>query len=87
MFKSEDGIVMSVQLANGKTKTTNSKKVKQKPKENGVKNHGHRILERGLLFKSWNVFCKNPFRKRGLRLLKLAIVRFKANHWLSKYAY
>ena len=83
----EDGIVMSVRLANGTVKTINLKKVKKIPKEDGVKNYGHLVLELGLLFKSLEDLCKNPFRQRGLRLLKLAMVHFKANNWLSKYAY
>lgn len=78
---------MSVRLANGTTKTINLKQTKKKPKEDGVKNYGHLVLELGLLFKSLDDLCKSPFRQRGLRLLKLAMVHLKANNWNSKYAY
>lgn len=87
LYFSVDGFVMTVPLANGATKTITLKKVKKVVKEDGVKNYGHLVLELGLLFKSLLDLCKTPSRERGLRLLKLAMVHFKANNWLSKYAY
>lgn len=52
-----------------------------------VKNYGHRVLELGMLYKSLLDMCKLPDRDRGLMLLKLAMLHFKAHKNKSKYAY
>lgn len=82
----EDGLVMTLQLSNGDTKTIMMRKVKKAVKEDSVKNYGHLTLELSLMFKSLLDLCKTPNRERGLRLMKLVMTHFKANKWLSKYA-
>ena len=55
-------------------------------KDDNVRNYACFLLELGLLFKSLLDLTKFPDRTRGLRLLKLAMVYFKSNSNLSKYA-
>lgn len=40
-----------------------------------------------MMLKSLLALCKSPDRSRGLSLLKVAMLMFKANNYLSKYAY
>ncbi|XP_071153480.1 uncharacterized protein [Mytilus edulis] len=84
-----DGVVIPIQLSNGKRRSYVIKKAQksQTPQEDKVKNYGHLCLELGLQFKAILDLCKLPDRERGLRLLKVCMIHFKANNNLSKYAY
>ncbi|CAG2220286.1 unnamed protein product [Mytilus edulis] len=86
---SVDGVVIPIQLSNGKRRSYVIKKAQksQTPQEDKVKNYGHLCLELGLQFKAILDLCKLPDRERGLRLLKVCMIHFKANNNLSKYAY
>ena len=57
------------------------------PPEDGTKNYGHMLLELGLLYKAWLDLVKLLDRSRGIRLLKLTLVIFKAGKHSSKYGY
>ncbi|CAC5403385.1 unnamed protein product [Mytilus coruscus] len=84
-----DGVVIPIQLSNGKRWSYVIKKAQksQTAQEDKVKNYGHLCLELGLQFKAILDLCKLPDRDRGLRLLKVCMIHFKANNNLSKYAY
>ena len=83
-----DGEVINVRLANGQVVKLLRHPRKQNPQKHSdqVKNYGHLVLELGLLFKVLNDMIHLPDCDRGLRLLKLAMVVFKADNNLSKYA-
>jgi hypothetical protein len=81
----DDGMDFTVKQANGTIKTITMRK--QKPAPDRVQNYGHTVLELGLMYKSLNDLCKIPDRDCGLRLLKVAMMHFKANNHMSKYAY
>lgn len=57
------------------------------PQEDGKKNYANMVLEFGMLFKCWLELIKMPDRNRGIRLLKMSMIIFKAGKNLSKYAY
>ncbi|XP_006814411.1 uncharacterized protein LOC102801398 [Saccoglossus kowalevskii] len=83
----DDGNIITVKLANGSMCTVLLKPRKpQVVAEDYVQNYGHTVLELGLLFKSMCDLCKLPDRDRGIRILKMAMIIFKANNNLSKYA-
>ena len=83
-----DGEVINVQLANGRVVQLlqRPKPVSVTTNSDQLKNYGHVTLELGLLFKALQDMIHLPDRDRGLRLLKLAMIVFKADNNLSKYA-
>lgn len=81
-----DGTVIQIKLPDGKELTIKIPK-KQQPKPDGIYNYGCQLLEVGLLFKDLLDLTHMPERKRGLRLLKVAMLYFKSHNNLSKYAY
>ncbi|XP_070581644.1 uncharacterized protein [Ptychodera flava] len=82
-----DGDILQIKLADG-TPCTLWKKPAQPHEQpmDYVKNYAHMVLELGLLFKSINDLCKIPDRDRAICILKMAMITFKANNNLSKYA-
>lgn len=85
-YFSVDGTVIQIKLPDGKELTIKIPK-KQQPKPDGIYNYGCQLLEVGLLFKDLLDLTHMPERKRGLRLLKIAMLYFKSHNNLSKYAY
>ena len=86
------GHVIVVTLSSGKklqlkVRSDASKTCMTKSVPDHVKNYGHIVLELGLLFKDLLDVIHLPDRDRCLRLLKLAMIFFKANKNLSKYAH
>ena len=81
---SVEGVVVPVKLGNGNTIQL---MVKRRPTEpDMIQRYSHLVLELGLQFKSMLGLCNSPNRNRGLALLKTAMIHFKANNNLSKYA-
>ena len=90
----EDGLVEFVTCRNGCKVPMVVPRPKKKPQRKGqnenvdqVRNYAHKVLELGMLFKSLTDMISVPDRDRSLRLLKYAMLIFRENSHLSKYAY
>ena len=83
-YFSVEGVIVPVKLSNGKCVELLMKR--KRPETDMIKNYSHLVLDLGVQFKSLLSLFRSPNRQRGLALLKLTMIHFKANNGCSKYA-